>query len=157
MPARSFRSCGVAALVTLAMAACASTAVPRSNDDYAALSRVPSLTPTSRVFDAERIRRSGAQTAWDAVRLLVPRHRLQSSRGPSLRTFDARDVRYFESSIRLIIDGHQVRDTDALRAIPAREIVAIHVLSETEAVTYFGPGSGGGAIVVHTKTSFRQR
>ena len=150
MLARLFRSSGVAAIATLAIAACASTAVPRSNDDFVALSRVASLTPTSRVFDAERIQRSGALTAWDAVRLLVPRYRLQSSRATSLRMFGAQDAGHFESSMRLIIDGHQIRDFDALRAIPAREIVAIHLLSATEAATYYGPGSGGGAIVVQT-------
>jgi hypothetical protein len=59
MLARSFRSRGVAAL---ASAACASTALPLSQE-YVARSRLPSLTPTSRVLDAERIRRSGAHTA----------------------------------------------------------------------------------------------
>jgi hypothetical protein len=119
MLARSFRSRGVAALATLAMAACASTASPRSQE-YVAQLRLPYLTPTSRVLDAERIQRSGAHTAWDAIRLLVPGYRLQSARVSSLRMFGAPDVRRIESSIRLVIDGHQIGDRDALQAIPAQ-------------------------------------
>ena len=152
MLAQSFPSRGVAVLATFAMAACASTAVPRSRD-YVALSRVTSLTPTSRVLDAERIRRSGAQTAWDAVRLLVPAYRFQSARGSSLPLLSPLDARPSESSMRLLVDGHQLIDPDLLRAIPAGEIVAIHVLSATEAATYFGPATVSGAIVVQTHNS----
>ena len=152
MLARSFRSRGGAALTTLAMAACASTAVPLSNGGDATLARMPSLTATSRVFDAERIRRSGAQTAWDAVRLLVPRFRLQDSRSSSLRMFGTPDAKHFESSIQLFVDGHPMRDLDVLQLIPAREIAAIYLLSGSEAATHFGPGNGAGAIVVQTLT-----
>jgi hypothetical protein len=152
MLARSFRSHGAAALVTLAMAACASTAGPGS-EDYVTVSRVRSLTATSRVYDAERIRRTGAQTAWDAVRLLIPSYRLQPARGSSLQMLGVRDARQFESPIQLIIDGHQIRDLDALHAIPAGELIAIHLLSATEAGIYFGPATGVGAIVIQTKTS----
>lgn len=156
MLASSFRSRGSAALATLAMAACASTAMPLSQESVA-LPRVPSLTPSSRVIDAERIRRSGAQTAWDAVRLLVPSHRFQSNRGSALSMLRLSDPRYFESSVRLIIDGHRMPEPDMLRAIAAHEILAIHVLSPTEAATYFGPASSGGAIVIETRTALRRR
>jgi hypothetical protein len=156
MLARSFRSRGVGALAALALAACASAAGPVSNE-YVAVSRVQPLTPTSRVIDAERIRRSGAQTAWDAIRLLVPSYRFQSARGSSLRMLGASSARDFEPSIQLAIDGHQIRDLDALHAIPAQDIVAIHLLNAPEAAIYFGPGSGGGAIVIQTRTSLGSR
>jgi hypothetical protein len=156
MPAHLYRPRGVAALATLAMAACASTASPRSQE-YVALSRVSWLTPASRVFDAERIRRSGALTAWDAVRLLVPRHRLEAAYGASLRRFSAPGMERLEMPIRLIIDGHQIVEMDALRAIPADDIVAIHVLTASEAATYFGAGGGGGAIALQTRFSLRSR
>jgi hypothetical protein len=154
MLARSFRSRGLAAFTSLAIAGCAS-AVSLPSHEPVALARVPSLTPTSRVLDAERIRRSGAQTAWEAIRLLVPSYRFQSARISSLRTFSAPNTRDFASSIRLMIDGHQIGDLDALHSIPAREIIAIHVLSATEAATYFGPGSSGGAIIVQTRFGLR--
>ena len=154
MPARSFRSSGVAALATLAMAACASTAVPRSNDDYVARSRVPSLTPTSRVFDAERIARSGSQTALDAVRAFVPNHRL-TDMGP-VTALGERTRSMSRGTVRIIVDRHPITDVEELRMIPAREIIAIHMLSATDATTHFGPSYHGGAIVIQTRASLRQ-
>ena len=156
MLARSFRSCASGALATLALAACAST-TPSMSNEYAIVSRVAPLTPTSRVLDAERIHRSGATTAWDAIRLLVPTYRMWAARTTSLRMFSPTDAAHFEASTRLMIDGHQIRDLDALQAIPAEEVIAIHLLSATEAGVYFGPGSGGGAIVVQTRTMLRYR
>jgi hypothetical protein len=156
MLARSFRSCATAALATLTLAACAST-TPGTSNEYAIVSRVAPLTPTSRVLDADRIYRSGATTAWDAIRLLVPSYRVQSPRTTSLRMSGTPDADHFQGATRLVIDGHQIRDLEALQAIPVEEIIAIHLLSATEAGTYFGPGSGGGAIVVHTRTMLRPR
>jgi hypothetical protein len=149
MPASSFRLRRGTALATLAVAACASTGTSPSQERVL-LSRVPSLTPTSRVIDAKRIRRSGAVTAWDAIRLLVPRYRLQPSRSSSLRMYGMPDARHFDSSIHLVVDGHLISDLDALQVIPAREILAIHLLNASEAAIYLGPGTGGGAIVVQT-------
>jgi hypothetical protein len=155
MPVRSFRSRGLVALTTLAMAACASAASLPS-PARASVARVPPLTPTSRVLDAERIRRSGAHTAWDAIRLLLPSYRFQSAYASSLRMLNAPNARDLESSLQLVIDGHQIRDLYALQSIPAREIIAIHVLSATETAVYFGSGSSG-AIVVQTRTGLRAR
>jgi hypothetical protein len=152
MLGRSVRSRGFA-LTTLAMAACASAASPLSHE-HIALSGVPPLTPTSRVLDADHIRRSEAQTAWDAIRLLVPGYRFQSAHGSPLRLVRP-DMRSAEPPVRLVIDRHHIRDLDALRAIPAQDIVAIHLLSAMDAAMYFGPGSGGGAIVVQTRMSTR--
>lgn len=154
MFARSFRSYASAALAALAVAACAST-TPSMSNEYAMASRVTPLTPTSRVLDADRIHRSGATTAWDAIRLLVPGYRVQPGRITSLR-FSPSDGP-FDGTTRLMIDGHQIRDLEALQAIPAEEVIAIHLLSATEAATYFGPGTGGGAIVVQTRTTLRIR
>lgn len=156
MLSRSFRSRATSALVTLAMAACASS-TPTLQHQSRPVSRVVPLTPTSRVLDAERISRSGAHTAWDAIRLLMPGYRFQASRIESLRMFSPQDLRSMDSGIRLVIDGHQLRTLDALQSIPAHEVVAIHLLNATEAATYFGPGSSGGAIVVQTRTSLWPR
>ena len=156
MLARSFRSRASAALALLALAACASTNAGMSNE-YAIVPRVTPLTPTSRVLDADRIHRSGATTAWDAIRLLVPSYRVQPSRVTSLRMFVGPTEGVFDGTTRLMIDGHQIRDLEALQSIPAEEVIAIHILSATEAATYFGPGTGGGAIVVQTRTTLRIR
>jgi TonB-dependent receptor-like protein len=156
MLARTFRSRSVAALAICAMAGCAYTASPLSQESVAPY-RVRSLTPMSQVIDAERIRRSGAITAWDAVRLLVPRHRLEATRGPSLRMLGAPGMGAPEASIRFIMDGHQIMELDALRAIPAREIIAIHILNASDAAMYFPASGGGGVIALQTRMSLRSR
>lgn len=155
MHARSFRLRRLIALASLTLAGCAPATTSMSQRSVGP-ARIPSLTPTSRVLDAERIRRSGARTAWDAVRLLVPSYRFQSNRGPSLRGGSA-EVPPFDSPVRLEIDGHRIRDLSALQAIPVDELVAIHVLSATEAATYFGADGGDGAIVVRTRHSLVSR
>ena len=71
--------------------------------------------------------------------------------------FSPTDAAHFDAGTRLMIDGHRIRDLDALQAIPAEEVIAIHLLSATQAGTYFGPGNGGGAIVVQTRTMLRHR
>jgi hypothetical protein len=155
MLARTFRSRAAAALATLVMAACASTASPRAEADLAS-SRLTSLTPTSRSFDAERIRRSGATTAWDAVRLLVPRYRLEAARN-SLSMLSTPRRNGYELPIRLILDGHPIMDLEPLRAVPAQDLISIHVLSATEAATYFAGEGGRPAIVVQTRYSLHPR
>ncbi len=155
MLARSFRSAGLITLVVFAMSACAST-TPTPSRELPASARIPSLSPMSRVLDAERIHRSSAQTAWDAIRLLVPSYRFQSARGALLQNFGGSDLGSIHSPIRLVIDGHLTGDLDALRAIPARDVIAIHVLNATDAGMYVGPGSAG-AIVVQTRNALRQR
>jgi hypothetical protein len=150
MLARSYRSRAFA-LATLALAGCAST-TPGTSSEYARVSRVQPMTPTSRVLDADRIHRSGATTAWDAIRLLLPSYRMQSERGTPPRSLDD-----LEATTRLMIDGHLIRDLNALQAIPAAEVIAIHLLSATEAGIYFGPGTSSGAIIVQTRTGMRPR
>jgi hypothetical protein len=154
MHARTIRSLGGAALFALALTSCASTA-PAPAAEIAPL-RVSPFTPTSRVYDATRIQRSGALTAWDAVRLLVPRHQLDAIHGGSL-LFGSSSGTARHAGARLVLDGHPMLDFDPLRAIPAQEVIAIHVLSASEAAQYsFGEG-GRGAIVVQTHGSLRRR
>jgi hypothetical protein len=154
MLARTFRVCAVAALVTLATAACASTGSAPS-ETYLASSRMRSLTPTSRVYDAERIRRSGATTAWDAVRLLVPRYRLEAQQSLSSMLRGPRSTA--DEPVRLILDGHPIMDMEPLRVIPAQDVVSIHVLSATEAAVYLAGEGGRPAIVVETRYSLLTR
>jgi hypothetical protein len=154
MHARPLLSLSGAALFAFVLTSCASTAAaPRG--EIAPLRASP-FTPASRMYDAERIRRSGAVTAWDAVRLLVPRYQLDAIRGGSL-LYGSSSRTGRVPAMRLVLDGHPMLDLDALRAIPAQDIVAIHVLSASEAAQYsFGDG-GQGAIVVQTNASFRFR
>lgn len=142
-------------VATLATAACASvdTGVVR---EQVAVSRVPSLTPTSRVFHPEQIARTGAHTAWDAVRLLVPRYHLDAA-SISFPRFGATGISARESPLRVIIDGHIIDDLAALQMIPASDLLAIHVLSAAEAAWYVG-GSGRSdrpALFIQTRQAMR--
>jgi hypothetical protein len=150
MHARTVRSLGAAALFALALTSCASTAsAPRSETEPL---RASPFTPTGRMYDATRINRSGAVTAWDAVRLLVPRYQLDAIRSGSL-LFGSSSRAGRPSGVRLVLDGHPMLDFDPLRAIPAQDVMAIHVLSAAEATQYsFGDG-GQGAILVQTRAS----
>lgn len=150
MHARTCRSLGAAALFTLALTSCASTAsAPRGEIEPM---RVSPFTPTSRVYDANRIRRSGAVTAWDAVRVLVPRHQLDALRGGSL-LFGSSSGTGRRSGVRLVLDGHPMLDFEPLRSISAQDVIAIHVLTASEAAQFsFGDG-GQGAIVVQTRAA----
>jgi hypothetical protein len=152
MPIRINGSRGSALLVSVSLLACA----PASSSSYrnaAHASTMPSMTAASRVIDAERIARSGSQTAFDAVRAFVPRYRLDAIvRGVSLEGDASAAAR---STLGIVLDGHPVAELDALRSIPASQVVAIHVLSASDATVRFGPGYNGGAIVVQTWMSFR--
>ncbi len=152
MLARIHRALCVSALATIGAAACA-PATSSSVGEPLYPSAVPPLTPTSRVIDARRIQRSGSQSALDAIRALVPGYRGIQARqlGEGWISGSAQSHR----SLRVIIDGHPVADLESLRMIPARDLLAIHVLSAPDASIRFGPSFNGGAIVLQTRASLR--
>jgi hypothetical protein len=154
MLARPHRSSRAAVLATIGALACA----PASSPSYREASHtapIPSMTAGSRVIDAERIARSGSQTALDAVRAFVPRHRLSDV--GSVTPFGVSSSAFSRGTLRVILDGHPVADLESLRSIRASEIVAIHVLSGSDATIRFGPSYDGGAVVLQTWLSLRQR
>jgi hypothetical protein len=154
MLARPHRSLRAAVLATIGALACA----PASSPSYREASRrapVPSMTAGSRVIDAERIARSGSQTALDAVRAFVPMHRLRDMGSPT--PLGVSSSAFSRGTMRVILDGHPVADLESLRAIRASEVIAIHVLSGSDATIRFGPGYDGGAVVLQTWLWFRER
>lgn len=154
MLARLDRSVRAAVLVTLAALACA-PATSSSYREASPTAHIPSMTAGSRVIDAERIARSGSQTALDAVRAFVPRHRL--SEGGWFMAPGAGAAALSRGTMRVLLDGYAVLDLESLRAIPASQIVAIHVLNASDATIRFGPSFEGGAIVLQTWSSLRNQ
>jgi hypothetical protein len=155
MPARPHRSPRAAVLATIGALACA----PASSPSYREASHtapIPSMTAGSRVINAERIARSGSQTALDAVRAFVPRHRLQEI-GFLDPPIGVSSSALSRGTMRIILDGQPVADLELLRAIPASQVLAIHVLSGSDAAIRFGPSYDGGAIVLQTWLSLRER
>ncbi len=149
MLARPIRS--VLPLLAVVATACASagSASSRAPSNTA---RITPLTPTSRMIDRERIARAGVHTALDAIRMLVPNaHLSPTATVPWLNT------RALERGMpRVLVDGHWIGDVESLRIIPARDVLAIHILSATDASIRFGPHYEGGAIVVQTVASLRR-
>jgi hypothetical protein len=152
MLARIHRALCVSTLAVIGVVACA-PATSSSVGEPLYPATVPPLTPTSRVIDARRIQRSGSQSALDAIRALVPGYR-----GIEARQLGERWVTALipsQGSLRVIVDGHPIADLESLRMIPARDLLAIHVLSAPDASIRFGPSFNGGAIVLQTRAGLR--
>lgn len=149
----SLRTRGVATVAALITAACASAGAPPSRA-YPPM-QGPSLLATGRVLDSEGIRRSGARTAWDAIRLLRPGFSFRKTQNTALTPPRGARAKIDDAALLLVIDGHRIRDLDALRALPAAEVVTIQLLTRNEAAAYFGAGSEEGAIIVRTRISLR--
>lgn len=140
-------------LVAVILTACAS-AGSGSGRTPSPTARIAPLSPTSRVIDGDRIARSGVQTALDAVRTLVPSARMSPVAPATMPWLNSRALD--RGTPRVLVDGHFIGDVEALRMIPAHEVLAIHVLSAADATIRFGPQYDGGAIVVQTRAALRR-
>jgi hypothetical protein len=153
MRSRSSRS--VAAFGLLLAAACTSASPARFTSLPGELRTAP--RPTSRsVITSEGIRRSGAQTAWEAIERLRPGYDFRTLGSVALLPPRGAEARADNAQVGLVVDGLRIRDLEALRAIPAEEIVAIHLLNSGEAAVLLGTGATRGAIVVQTRASLSQ-
>lgn len=130
---RSFRRTSATVVVVLATGCATANAIHDDNDD--------------RVITAAQIDSSGAHTAWDAVRKLLPQlnvdagsinHRGQSS----ILLTDA---------VAVILDGARLADYHALADIPADEIETMRFISGTRGTTLYGLNAGDGVLVIVTK------
>lgn len=152
MLARTHSVLVAAVLVIVSSTACVSSGYGTLSEPRRS-TRVSPLTPTSRVIDAEGIGRSGARSALDAVRALVPSLRLGHHREGTVAWLRAGTIS--RGTLRVIVDGHPTGDMESLRMIPARELVAIHVLSGPDATVRFGPSYDGGVIIIQTRSTLR--
>lgn len=106
----------------------------------------------SFVVTEERIRASGATTAWDALRRTVPMVHLRESRGAPARIQRRGSASiYGDDQPRVFVDDVRVHDLKQLASMPASDIATIEVLSGLDAATRFGGVSTSGAILIRTK------
>jgi len=113
-----------------------------------AQSREPSA---GRVITAEAIAKSGAKTAWDAVRSTVPNVQLREVRGePARIQRRGRASLYQDDQVRVILDHVPIDDLQVLKQIAAADILTIEILTGLEATTQYGAASTSGAIVITT-------
>lgn len=152
MLARIHRVLCAGALAAAALMACAPAMAGARRGAHRAMS-IPPLTPTSRVIDATRIQRSGSQSAFDAISALVPGYRSMETGAFGAVTVGTAITS--RGSLRVIVDGHPLFDLESLRTIPARDLLAIHILNASDATIRFGPGFNGGALVLQTRSFLR--
>ena len=106
-----------------------------------------------RVITAEAIAKSGAKTAWDALRLTVPNVQLREVRGqPARIQRRGRASVYQEDQVRVILDHVPVDDLQVLKQVAAADVLTIEVLTGLDATTRYGGGSTTGVIVISTNT-----
>jgi hypothetical protein len=149
MSVRIYRSHTPAILATISALAC----TPASSSSHRDAGYTSPMTTASRMIEAERIARSGSNTALDAVRAFVPRHRMDAiAEGTAVGDLSAAAPR----TTGIVLDDHPVAELDALRTIPASQVVSIHILSASDAISRFGLAYSGGAIVVQTWRSLRR-
>ncbi|HJU68487.1 MAG TPA: Plug domain-containing protein [Gemmatimonadaceae bacterium] len=153
MLARIHRALGVGMLATLGVVACAPATSSSISEGRQAAPALP-LTASSRVIDAERIQRSGSQSALDAIRALVPGYR--SIDTSPIGTGWTGVTGMSRGQLRVIVDGHPISDAESLRMIRATDVLAIHVLSASDATIRFGAGFTGGVIVIQTLATLRR-
>ena len=107
----------------------------------------------ARVITAEAIAKSGAKTAWDAVRFTVPNVQLREVRGEPVRIQRrGRASIYQDDQVRVILDHVPIDDLQVLKQVPAADILTIEILTGLDATTQYGATSTSGAIVITTSS-----
>lgn len=135
-----------AAVVAFSLVGCAPVSTPR---DMAA--------PTDgRIITDLMIARTPAETAWDVIEE-SGHFRMMSEHGGGRSSIRSRrgktSVSLANSDVpRLVVDGARVPDLRYLHSIPANSIAWIQILGSIDGTAQYGTNSGGGVIVVVSKT-----
>ena len=104
-----------------------------------------------KVITADAIAKSGAKTAWDAVRFTVPNVQLREVRGePARIQRRGRASLYQDDQVRVILDHVPIEDLQVLKQVAAADILTIEILTGLDATTQYGAVSTSGAIVITT-------
>src|SRR6266699_4159324 len=94
----------------------------------------------ARLITADAIAKSGAKTAWDAVRFTVPNVQLREVRGePARIQRRGRASLYQDDQVRVILDHVPITDLRVLRQVAATDILTIEILTGLDATTLYGP------------------
>lgn len=120
----------------------------------------PTRNPTppgpsgGQVITARAIERSGAKTAWEALKLTAQHIRFdETGRGlPTRMTRRGRSSLLLNDMPPVYVDRTRLVDFRLLDAMPADEIESIHIISAVEATTYYGTDATAGVIVIRTRT-----
>ena len=130
--------------LTVALAGCG-PAIHRNTDTATA--------PGTFLITAEQIEKSGAQTAWQALKRGAPMLTLQEDRNGRPQSMGRRGRSSFllDEAPLVMLDGVRVPDFHALDAIDAQSILTILIYDGVEGTTYYGTDAVSGVIVIKTK------
>lgn len=121
-----------------------------SDSDESILRGAP---PVGRLISAERIRQSGARTAWEALDYTVTSHRFRTNpRGQPIGITADRGVGslLLREEPLVFLDQTRLGDIQLLHQFPAHEIFSIRILSGADGTTYYGTSAVAGVILIRT-------
>ncbi len=133
-PSFQRRWLGVALVVTLCGCATSTSSAARSGD-------------SDRVFTVEQIDATGARTAWEACRRLLPQLNFQGG-GMNHR---GQSSIVLTDAVAVVLDGARLADYHALADIPAEQIASIRFISGVQGTTRYGLNAGDGVLIIETK------
>jgi outer membrane cobalamin receptor len=137
---------GVVLACSVALCGCAGAVHQRADDVL--------VTPEGRrIITQKAIERSGARTAWDALRRTVPffSFNVTNSGGPARIEHRGRSSILLQDQPIIVMDGVELSDFGVLGGIPASDLFQIEVLSGIDATTYYGTNATKGVIRIRTK------
>jgi len=141
------------AKAAIPLAALAAIAIAGCQPPPRAASSVGPTAGRETLITEQEIARMSVRTAWDAVRLRVPRLTFSvdpTGRPTGVRIQEQRSAVADETPL-LVVDGVRMSDIQYLNEIPASDVRAIHILDAEAAEPRYGLSAAGGAIVVETK------
>lgn len=107
---------------------------------------------SGQYITAEDIRRTGASTAWEALKFTVRTHRFSDYRGIPVRIQSDRGQgsMVLREDPFVLLDGVRLTDITVLRMIPANNLFSIEVLTGPDATTRYGTSAVAGVILMET-------
>ncbi len=105
------------------------------------------------LITAEQIEKSGAHTAWEALKQNAPMLTLRDDRNgrPASMGRRGRSSFLLDEAPMIMLDGVRVPDFHALETISAQTILTIVIYDGVEGTTYYGTDAVSGVVVIRTK------
>ena len=105
------------------------------------------------VITAEQIQKSGARTAWEALKQNAPMLTLRDDRNgrPASMGRRGRSSFLLDEAPMIMLDGVRVPDFHALDTIEAQSIFTIVIYNGVEGTTYYGTDAVSGVVVIKAK------
>ena len=105
-----------------------------------------------QLITAEEIRRTGASTAWEALKYTVRSHQFIDDKGHPVRIFSNRGVgsMVLREEPLIFVDRARLSDILLLGQMPAHHILSVRVLNSSDGTTYFGTSAVAGVFLIET-------